>query len=306
MSESSSLPRANPALLLNAKYHTDPAQREFACLEAVADCLGCGDHSALMDILTDPAFEPSKKVLEAAREALPAAALLRSKMTGDDGCVFEVLEREGIPVPLKRDLGMVLLSKHETCGDAEGLMRLSVGKGSPYDVREAAGLALMRLAADGPRFSLLFELTTTSGVPYSVRKQAGLRLIDQAARHGNFPILLRLDNTNCPTDVYLELDGKADLAASVAVRGAISSRDTYMLQEIAGTEGLGESVRRLAGKAIGSFSAHDASLEPAPGGELARELMGRLGRRAGPSPKSEPPTSSRSQGPAGVIKKSSR
>jgi hypothetical protein len=304
MAESPKLARASAALMLNAKYHTDPAQREFAALEAASECLGCGDTAALMSMITDPEFHLSGKAMEAAKRALPGAALRRAKISGDDGCIFEVLSHEGIPAPAKRELGMSALVKFEQSRDSAALMRLSAEKGCPFDAREAAALAFLRLAEPGPGFSLIFELTVNPDAPYSVRKQAGFRLIDLAVQHGNYPILLRLDHTNCPTDVYLELEGKADIAASKAVQDGVSSRDSYLLKSIAGEIRLGAPVRERAGGAIAALSGKDR-LEPAAGGDLARELMGRLVRTAGLPLKSEPPQSTPPTGKAGVIKKSS-
>ncbi len=283
--------KANAALLLNAKYHPDPESRELAGMEAVSDCLECGDLASLAGLLADKENPPAPKVMDAARKALVPTASKRSELDGNDDAALGVLRNEAVPNPSRRELGLSLRTKY--LNDEAGMMRVATATGAPFDVRESAGLVLLDMAAEGLRFGLLFELTTNQDVPYPVRKSAGLKLIELAIEHGNYPILLRMDAGSVPTDVNLELEGTADIAAAKAVSAAVAAKDAYMLASVSEAKGLSESVRRRASESAAAL-ANSAPLpfDGLPDGDRAKELMGRLARSRFP-PRSEPPPSIR-------------
>ncbi len=291
MNDSQNPGKASAALLLNAKYHPEAESRELAGMEAVADCQSCGDVSSLASLLADKDNPPAPKVMGAAKEAFLPTALKRCLIDGNDDEAIKALRNEGIPNPLRRELGLALQSLCQ--GDDAGLMKVATAIGAPFDVRESAGLVLLDMAVEGLRFGLLFELTTNADVPYPVRKSSGLRLIELAIEHGNYPILLRMDPGSIPTDVNLELEGKADLAAAKAVGAAVSAKDAYMLASVSEAKGLSESVRRSASEAAAALaSSAPLPFDGLPDGDRAKELMGRLARSRFP-PRSEPPPSIR-------------
>lgn len=289
MNDSNGAGKANAALLLNAKYHPEAESRELAGMEAVADCASCGDIHSLAGLLADKENPPTPRVVGAAKDAFLPTALKRCIIDGNDDEAIKALRNEDIPNPLRRELGQALQSLCQ--GDEAGLMRLSTAAGAPFDVRESAGQALQALAEAGHKFGLLFELTTNPDVPYPVRKSAGLRLIELAVEHGNYPILLRLDPGSIPTDVNLELEGKADQAAARAVSIAVAAKDAYMLASLSEAKGVSEGIRRNASVAAAALATSaPLPFDGLPDGDRARELMTRLARSRFP-PRSEPPPS---------------
>lgn len=283
--------KANAALLLNAKYHPEAESRELAGMEAVADCARLGDLASLLSLLGDKENPPTHAVMEAGKKAIVPTASRRSQLDGNDDASFAALKDDSLPNPLRREVGSMLLARYGA--DEAGLMRLCTCAGSPFDVRESAGDALLKAAEDGPKFALLFELTTNADVPYPVRKSAGFRLIELSVEHGNYPILLRMEPGSIPTDVNLELEGKADAAAEKAVREASAAKDSYMLISISESRGLAERTRKRAFDAAAALDkAAPLPLDGLPEGEKAKELMGRLARSRLPL-KSEPPPSLR-------------
>ncbi len=303
MRESSKPMGDSVTLILNAKYHPDEASRELAGSEAVEYCIKVGDHVSLANISLDG--EMPQTVRAAARKGVLPAAETRAKALGNDDPYFDVIETEKLDSSLRKGAAVILFSRYHAAADEAGLMRLCCSKQCNYEVRQACGAKLQRIAEDGCRFSLFFELTANPEVVYETRKSAGLRLLELAVEHGNFPILLRLGQVDgVPTDVRIELDGKADIAAQKAVAQAAGCKDTYLLQCIKDNLQLCAPVRARASEALEALARPEPSpLDGLPDNAMARELMLRLARQGGIAMQSEPPPSLR-PGPKDLKKSS--
>ncbi len=293
MRESSKPLGESVSLILNAKYHPEEASRELAGREAVGFCLKAGDHVSLAVISADEGMP--KQVREAARKGILPAAETRAKSLGSDDPYYDIMEMEALDAKTRKGAAVILFSKHHASADEQGLLRLCCSKDCNYEVRMACGGKLQRIAEEGCRFSLFFDLTAKADVVYETRKSAGLRLIELAVEQGNFPILLRLGQIEgLPTDVRIELDGKADIAAQKAVNDAAAQKDTYLLQCIKDNAQLGQPVRSRASEELERRSVPEPSpLNGLPSPDLARELMVRLARQGSVGMQSEPPPSMR-------------
>ncbi len=293
MRESSKPIGDSVSLILNAKYHAEEGSRALAGDEAVAYCISVGDHMSLANMSVDADFPAATRAK--AKMGILEAAGARAKALGNDDPYFDIMEMDSLDTPTKNRAAAVLEARYREGRDVPGLLRVCCCKPCNYQVREDCGDTVVGIAEESVLFSLLFELAANPEAPYESRKKAGISLIRLAIEHGNFPILLRLDQIpGVPTDVRIELDGKADIAAQRAVGKAIESGDTYMLQTIKDASQLSEPVRSRASEAIDSLAGPEPSpLNGLPGNDLARELMLRLARQGGVGMSSERPPSIR-------------
>lgn len=248
-------------LVMYAKYDGDDANRKLAGEELISACLAAKDVGTLRRILLEEDFHPRTR--EEAKGPIVEAASALCEAEGSSRALLALATDREMPNPVLQFAGMKLFERLCLSMDRDGLLELSSNQSAHEEPRKAAGFRLVHGYEAENAYSLLYSLTVHEGLPYEVRKTAGARLAELSVREGNYPLLLRMgQDTRVPLNLRIELDEKAEKAASRAISDAASGEDHGLLSFIAGDERLSERHRAEAKSRLIALERAEGKLVP--------------------------------------------